>query len=90
LIHINSLGSDYFIHDPLSHKLVGEKSGVIYSLGMELQIVVSKVDLDRRRIDFVLAIDMGAKKRSSKKVRSKKSKAKKSGSIKSVKIKTKK
>jgi ribonuclease R len=90
LIHINSLGSDYFIHDPLSHKLVGEKSGVIYSLGMELQIVVSKVDLDRRRIDFVLAIDMGAKKRSSKKARSKKSKAKKSGSIKSVKIKTKK
>ena len=88
LVHINSLGSDYFIHDPVSHRLVGEKSGVIYSLGMELQILVSKVDLDRRRIDFVLALD--TKKRSDKKVRSKKSKTKKSGSIKAVKIKNKK
>lgn len=54
LIHINSLGSDYFIHDPISHKLIGEKSGLIYALGMEINVIVSKVDLDRRRIDFVL------------------------------------
>lgn len=54
LVHINALGSDYFIYDPVAHKLVGEKSGVIYSLGMELQIIVSKVDVNRKRIDFVL------------------------------------
>lgn len=54
LIHINSLGSDYFIHDPISHKLIGETSGVVYSLGMEIKIIVSKVDLDRRRVDFIL------------------------------------
>ncbi len=85
LVHINSLGSDYFIHDPVSHKLVGEKSGVIYSLGMELQVIVGKVDLDRRRIDFVLAQEI--KKRSNKKSKSKKSKIKKSNTIKTVKAK---
>jgi ribonuclease R len=54
LVHINSLGRDYFIHDPVSHKLVGEKSGIVYSLGMQLEVIISKVDLDRRRIDFAL------------------------------------
>ncbi len=54
LVHINSLGQDYFVHDPVHHKLIGERTGIIYSLGMELQVIVSKVDLDRRRIDFVL------------------------------------
>ena len=75
LIHINSLGFDYFIHDPISHKLIGEKSGVTYSLGMELKVRVSKVDLDRRRIDFVL--DQEDKKLIVKKNKAKKSKLRK-------------
>jgi ribonuclease R len=71
LVHINSLGEDYFIHDPVHHKLIGERNGIIYCLGMELQVIVSSVDLNKRRIDFVL------EKRSSKVTR-KKSKTKQS------------
>lgn len=77
LVHINSLGQDYFIHDPVHHKLIGERSGQIYSLGMELEVIVSKVDLDRRRIDFVLYNNDKNKKSSVKKSSVSRSKSKK-------------
>lgn len=67
LVHINSLGQDYFIHDPVHHKLIGEKTGKTYALGMELEVIVSKVDLDRRRIDFVLYAKLKTTKKKSKK-----------------------
>lgn len=78
LVHINSLGQDYFLHDPVHHKLIGERSGLIYSLGMELQVIVSKVDLDRRRIDFALEIKDNNNKSMHKKSSVSRSKSKKS------------
>ena len=55
LIHVTSLTSDYYHFDPVRQQLIGENSGRIYRLGDKIVIKVARVDLDERKIDFVLA-----------------------------------
>jgi ribonuclease R len=52
LIHVTSLKNDYYHHDPVRHRLRGERSGRVYRLAGPLRVRVVRVDLDRRRIDF--------------------------------------
>jgi len=54
LLHITSLDNDYYHFDPIGHRLTGERSGRIYRLGDPCRVIVAKVDLDQRRIDFAL------------------------------------
>ena len=54
LVHVTSLQNDYYRFDVGSQSLVGDRSGTRYSLGDPLNIVVSRVDLDSKRIDFQL------------------------------------
>ncbi|MGO3837156.1 MAG: ribonuclease R [Vagococcus sp.] len=54
LIHVNQLKSDYF-HFIESHlALVGERTGVVYKIGQQVRIKVTKADVDTREIDFEL------------------------------------
>ncbi|MFN3785792.1 MAG: ribonuclease R, partial [Thiothrix sp.] len=55
LLHVTALTNDYYHFDPVRHQLTGENSGRIYRLGDTLQVTVARVDLDERKIDFVLA-----------------------------------
>lgn len=55
LIHVTSLGRDYYVFDELKHRLVGERSGKTYRLGDKMRVLVSRVDMDERKIDFELA-----------------------------------
>ena len=55
LVHVSSLDNDYYKFDSVTRTLVGDRSGNVYSMGDELQIVVHQVDLETRRIDFRLA-----------------------------------
>lgn len=55
LIHVTALTSDYYHFDPARQQLKGENSGRTYRLGDTLQVTVARVDLDERKIDFVLA-----------------------------------
>jgi len=55
LVHISSLDNDYYHFDPVGHRLTGERTGMIYRLGDRVQVVVAAVNLDERKIDFVLA-----------------------------------
>lgn len=55
LVHVSSLNSDYYHYDTASQSLVGERSGTRFRLGDSIDIVVSRVDLDTRKIDFQLA-----------------------------------
>ena len=55
LVHVSSLSSDYYHFDQASMSLSGERSGKRYGLGDELEVIVSRVDLETRRIDFQLA-----------------------------------
>lgn len=55
LIHITALTSDYYHFDPIRQQLTGENTGQKYRLGDTVTVTVSRVDLDERKIDFVLA-----------------------------------
>lgn len=57
LVHISDLGGDYYHFDERRQELVGERTGIRYALGSPLQVQVSRVDLDARRIDFRKAVD---------------------------------
>ncbi|MFA6940750.1 MAG: VacB/RNase II family 3'-5' exoribonuclease, partial [Clostridiaceae bacterium] len=52
LIHISSLGSDYFNFDEKHLTLTGEKTKKRYSLGNKIKIKVSRVDMFTREIYF--------------------------------------
>ncbi len=54
LIHITELGGEYFKFDEARQELRGERSGMKYAIGSRVQIQVSRVDLDARKIDFRL------------------------------------
>ncbi|WP_257294180.1 ribonuclease R [Endozoicomonas sp. YOMI1] len=54
LVHVTSLPDDYYIYDNVHHCMRGERTGRRFGLGDELEVMVSKVDLDDKKIDFEL------------------------------------
>ena len=57
LVHITELGGEYYRFDEARQELRGERTGLRYALGTRVQVQVSRVDLDGRRIDFRLMPD---------------------------------
>ncbi|MEJ2309784.1 MAG: ribonuclease R [Gammaproteobacteria bacterium] len=55
LVHITALDRDYFHFDPVGHRLTGDRTGITYRLGDPLKIRVAAVNIEDRKIDFVLA-----------------------------------
>lgn len=55
LVHVTSLPSDYYDHDAVGHRLVGERSGRVFRLTDAVRVRVVNVNLDERKIDFELA-----------------------------------
>ncbi len=54
LIHISELGGDYYQYDEARQELRGERTGIRYRLGDRVHVLVSRVDLDARKIEFSL------------------------------------
>ncbi len=54
LIHVTALPNDYYTHDPVGHRLVGERSGQVFRLTDSVRVRVAAVNLDERKIDFEL------------------------------------
>jgi ribonuclease R len=63
LVHVTSLQHDYYRFEAGSQSLIGDRSGTQYRLGDRLTIVVSRVDLESKRIDFQLVAGPTGKKR---------------------------
>jgi len=63
LVHVTSLRNDYYRFDAGSQSLIGDRSGTQYRLGDQLSVVVSRVDLESKRIDFQLATRATGRKR---------------------------
>ncbi len=61
LVHISSLHSDYYQYQEATHRLVGERTRIVYGLGDKLTIRVVRVSLDERKIDFELASNQSVK-----------------------------
>ncbi len=55
LIHVTSLGDDYYYLEEGTHTLVGRRSGRRHRLGDRIEVRVARVDVDRRELDLVLA-----------------------------------
>jgi ribonuclease R len=54
LVHVSELGSEYFQYNEAAHELRGERTGRRYRLTDEVDVQVSRVDLEARRIEFRL------------------------------------
>ena len=52
LIHITNLPKDYYKFNPIAHRLTGENNGLLFQLGDPVNIQVSAVNMDERKIDF--------------------------------------
>ncbi|WP_105214846.1 ribonuclease R [Pseudoalteromonas sp. T1lg22] len=57
LVHIASLGDEYFHYDGAKHCLVGEHTNKVYRMGDKVRVQVASVSLEERRINLVLASD---------------------------------
>lgn len=57
LIHVTSLGSDYFHCEHGGLRMTGERTGVVYELGDAVSVRVLRVDVDEAKVDFVFAED---------------------------------
>ncbi len=55
LVHVTSLKNDYYKYEQSKLRLVGKRTGTKYQFGENIKVIVTNVDLDRRRIDFSLA-----------------------------------
>ena len=55
LVHINSLGKDFYHFDAGRQLLKGERTNERYSLGDKIQVSVVRVDMETKKIEFGLA-----------------------------------
>ncbi|MFD1619060.1 ribonuclease R [Thalassotalea marina] len=55
LIHITSLGRDFYHFDDVRMCLSGEKTGNVFRVGDVLEVKVAAVNLDEKKIDLVLS-----------------------------------
>jgi len=54
LVRIQTLGDEYFVHDPDHQTLVGEDSGIVYRIGQRVQVTLTAVSVDEMTIDLLL------------------------------------
>ncbi len=61
LVHVTSLGDDFFYLEQGTHTLIGRRSGRRYRLGDRVEVKLVRVDIDRRELDLILAETATAK-----------------------------
>jgi ribonuclease R len=54
LVHVSSMGDDYYGFDEKAHRLLGENTGKSYRLGDVVKVRVVRVDQERRQVDLGL------------------------------------
>lgn len=54
LVHVSTLTSDYYQFDHQKHRLLGERTGMSYSMGDRVIVEVSRINLEERKVDLTL------------------------------------
>lgn len=54
LVHVSTLKNDYYQFDAATARLCGERTGQIFRLGDKTQVLVARVDIEQKKIDFEL------------------------------------
>ena len=62
LVHITNLARDFYRFEKEAHRLVGERSGRVFSLGDAIRVRVDAVNLEERKIDFGQVETRGSRK----------------------------
>ena len=52
LVHVTSLPNDYYHYDAARQQMLGERTGRSFGLGESMRVLVHRVDMETRRIDF--------------------------------------
>src|SRR5699024_9211326 len=52
LVHVSNMPDDYYNFDERHQTLIGERTSIVYRIGEEVKVQVSKVNLDEHAIDF--------------------------------------
>ena len=73
LVHVTALKNDYYHYDEQSHSLFGERSKKRYCLGDIVTVIVARVGLDERKIDFILSDSKISKEKKIKQTKKKNS-----------------
>lgn len=60
LVHIKNLDNDYYNFDEKKYRLVGEKTGRIFTLGDQIKVKVKEANIDEKKLDLGL-VDQGKK-----------------------------
>jgi len=55
LIHIRNLGDDFYEFDEDNYCLTGRRNKKRYQLGDTITVRISKANLEKKQLDFVLA-----------------------------------
>jgi ribonuclease R len=61
-IPYSAFGDDYYIYDEEKHQAIGRRTRVRYRLGDKIEIIVARVDREKREIDFYPASAVKQKK----------------------------
>ncbi|NMP21277.1 ribonuclease R [Sulfobacillus sp. DSM 109850] len=56
LVRLEDLPADHWSFDPIHYRLTGDRTGRVFQLGQEVDVVVAAVDVPLRRIDFQLKL----------------------------------
>jgi ribonuclease R len=67
LVHVTTLKNDYYLFDPVKHRLTGQRTGVRFRLGDKVLVRVTRVSLDDKKIDLEMVMGSGTPKKSVKK-----------------------
>ncbi len=54
LVHVTSLGDDFFYLEAGTHTLIGRRTGRKFRLGDKVEVTIVRVDVDRRELDLIL------------------------------------
>ena len=54
LLHVSKLTSDYYEFDPILHRLTGEKRKHVFQLGQRLNVSISQIIIEQKKINFDL------------------------------------
>ena len=55
MVHVSTLGDDYYYYEEATHSLIGRRTERRFRLGDKVRVVVVRVDLQRRQLDFRVA-----------------------------------
>jgi ribonuclease R len=54
LLRLHSIVDDYYVYHDKRHVLVGERTGKTYKIGDSIDVLIARVDLKEKQIEFVL------------------------------------